>query len=202
MLEKEIENKILEKIKVQLKIEKSFSDLVNNFDSMFANIDFERNSFSISDYFGSGMGKAGATLKLLADNRIKEEWLREYKFKEGSVKNDFKGLYFFVNDKRPFYVGISKGVIGRILHHIKGHSHNSATLAYKIALLKYEIITGSKYSLARKDLNFKKEVEPIKDFLSSQEVIFLHIEDDYELYLFEVYCSMKLGTMLNNFETH
>lgn len=202
MLEKEIENIILEKIKVQLNIDKSFLDLVNSFDSLFTNIDFEKNSFSISDYFGPGMGKTGATSKLLRDNKIKEEWLREYKFNEGNVKNDFKGLYFFVNDKRPFYVGISKGVIGRILQHIKGHSHNSATLAYKIALLKYEIVMGSKYSLTRKELNFKDEVEPIKDFLSNQEVVFLHIENDYELYLFEVYCSMKLGTMLNKFDTH
>ena len=36
----------------------------------------------------------------------------------------------------------------------------------------------------------------------NQKIAFLPIEDDEELYLFEIYLSMKLNTALNNFKTH
>ena len=202
MTDQEIEENILEKIKAPMTISKSFSELVSGFESKYAKIDFNKSSFPINQYFGSSMGQVSATLKLLADNKIKQDWLEDRYTKNGNIKNDFKGIYFFINDKTPFYVGISKGVIGRILQHTKGHSHNTSTLAYNIGLLRYELISGNKYLGVRKELNFKNEVEPVKKFLLNQKIAFLHIDNDYELYLFEVYCSMKLRTILNNFETH
>ena len=202
MTDKEIEKAILKKIKVKRTIPKTFSELVDSFESKFSNFDYHANCFPINDYFGTGSGQALATSKLIADKRIEQNWLREYQTKEGNTKIDFMGLYFFLNDKTPFYVGISKGVIGRILQHIKGHNHNTSTLAYNIGLLRYELMNGEKHSGIRKELDFKNEVGPVKKFLLNQQIAFLHIDNYEELYLFEIYCSMRLRTILNTFETH
>lgn len=202
MTDEEIEKKILKQIKVKRTIPKTFSELVDSFESKFSNFDFQTNCFPINDYFGYGSGQALATSKLLADKRIKQKWLREYQTKEGNTKIDFMGLYFFINNNTPFYVGISKGVIGRILQHIKGHNHNTSTLAYNIGLLRYELINGEKHLGIRKELDFKNEVGPVKKFLLNQHIAFLHIDNYEELYLFEIYCSMILRTILNKFETH
>lgn len=96
----------------------------------------------------------------------------------------------------------SNVLISRIFQHFKGHNHNSSTIAFKISLLRYELINGKKHHGKRKELNFKKEVEPVKKFLSNQYIAFLHIDNYEELYLFEIYFSMRLKTILNKFETH
>lgn len=202
MTEEEIEKKILKQIMVKRTITKTFSELVDSFESKFSNLDFEANCFPINGYFGSSSGQALATKKLLTDKRIEQKWLREYQTKEENTKIDFMGLYFFINDKTPFYVGISKGVIGRILQHTKGHNHNTSTLAYNIGLLRYELVKGEKHRGIRRELDFKNEVEPVKKFLSNQKIAFIHIDNYDELYLFEIYCSMRLRTILNKFETH
>jgi len=41
-----------------------------------------------------------------------------------------------------------------------------------------------------------------KEILKKMEISTIKIEDDDELALFEIYCSMKLETVLNTFETH
>ena len=198
----DIEKKIIEKIIARRDFTKSFSDIVNNFDTMFSDFTFDDNSIPIQDYFGEGFGRANATKKLLINGHVKKDWLRDYKTKKNKSKTDFKGLYVFLHGNTPFYVGISKGVIGRVNQHVKGHNHNTSNLAYKIALKKYEIEIGKKYMGGRKELNFKTEVKPIKDFLLKQKVAWLNIDNDEELFLFEIYCSMKLKTTLNDFRTH
>ncbi len=203
MLDKLIEEQIITAIKVERPLQKTFGELVVDFESKYSDFNPIVNSFDICDYFGTGTGKVAATKKLIKDGKVKEEWLRNYETKNGNQKKeDFKGLYIFLNKDKPFYVGISKCVIGRIFNHTKGHSHNTSTLAYNIGLIRYEIMTGRKHTGNRNDLNFKTEVEPIKEFLLKQRIAFLPIENDEELYLFEIFCSMKLKTILNKFETH
>ncbi len=143
-----------------------------------------------------------ATKKLFADGRIKSEWLRDYKTKKGKIKKVFKGLYIFINDNSPFYVAISKGVIGRLFQHTKGHNLNNSTLTYNIGLIRHEFLTGQKHTGDRKELNFKTEVEPVKEFLLLQKIASLPIDNHEELYLFEIFYSLKLQTFLNKFETH
>ncbi|MBI3512277.1 MAG: GIY-YIG nuclease family protein [Bacteroidetes bacterium] len=202
MTNNELETKILTTIKAKRTFQKSFSDLVKDFEIKFANFDPTANCFEIGNYFGARIGQVAATKKLIADGKIKSEWLREYETKSGKTKNDFIGLYVFLNDNCPFYVGISKGVIGRIFQHTKGHNHNTSTLAYNIGLIRYELLTGQKHLGDRKELNFKTEVEPVKEFLLRQKIALLPIDNHEELYLFEIFCSMKLQTFLNKFETH
>jgi predicted GIY-YIG superfamily endonuclease len=202
MTDNELETKILTAIKIKRTFEKSFSDLVRDFETKFSDFNLISKSFDVAEYFGSGTGKVAATKKLIADGKIKKEWLRDYKTKKGNIKKDFMGLYVFINDDFPFYVGISKGVIGRIFQHTKGHSHNTSTLAYNIGLIRFELMAGRKHIGGRKELNFKTEVEPVKEFLLRQKVALLPIDNHEELYLFEIFCSMKLQTFLNKFETH
>lgn len=128
--------------------------------------------------------------------------MRDYKTKKGKVKKDFKGLYVFLNGDIPFYVGISKGVIGRIQQHLKGHSHNQSTLAYNIGLVRYQLMKGETYSGGRKHFDFKADVSPAKEFLLGQSLALLPMESDEEMYLFEIYCAMSLQCYLNKFETH
>ena len=198
----DIEKRILEIITTKRTYKEPFDKIISGFNDKFSNLNLTTNNIEIVDYFNEGSGLVTARKNLLANDKIQKDWLREYKTEKGKLKIDFKGLYVFLHDNTPFYVGISKGVIGRILQHVKGHNHNSSTLAYNIGLIRYELLNGKKHDGSRDELNFKTEVEPVKKFLSKQKVVWLHIDNDEELYLFEVYCAMRLKTILNKFETH
>ena len=202
MTENQLEQKIIDKIVEKRTFPFTFHELTDSFEDRFSKFNPIANCFDIAEYFAEGIGQVSATKRLLEDNRIKTEWLREYKTKKGNVKVDFSGLYIFINNNIPFYVGISKGVIGRIFQHTKGHNHNTSTLAYNIGLIRYELLFGEKYLGERKNLNFKTEVEPVKQFLLNQKIAFINIDNPEELALFEIFCSMKLKTALNKFETH
>ncbi len=123
------------------------------------------------------------------------------KNKKINSETDFKGLYIFLHGKNPFYIGISRGVIGRIQQHLKGKNHNTATLAFKIGSQIYISENKEKYT-TREKLDFKNEIEPVKDFLMKQKIVLIPVNDDDELALFEIYCSIKLETKLNSFKTH
>lgn len=202
MTDDQLEQKILKKIKEKRTFPFTFCELTDTFEDKFSKFNPTVNCFDIAEYFSEGTGQVSAREKLLANNKIEADWLREYQTKKGKVKTDFSGLYVFINDKTPFYVGISKGVIGRIFQHVKGHSHNTSTLAYNIGLIRHELLIGEKYLGERKEFDFKTKVEPVKLFLLKQKIAFLHIDNPEELALFEIFCSMKLKTILNKFETH
>ncbi len=193
---KPISETVIKKILEPRPIETDFHKMVSGFERKLEAFDFLNNCFDIEKYFGEGAGQSTAFSHLMQDGRIKEEWILD------KNKKDFQGLYVFIKDNKAFYFGISKGVIGRIVQHVKGKSHFSASLAYNIGLLHHLELENKEYSHQRKDLLFSKFVEPAKAFLMKQKIAFLPIPDPEELYLFEVYCSMKYKTMLNKFETH
>jgi predicted GIY-YIG superfamily endonuclease len=174
----------------------SFSELVAGFEKKLAEFNPTRNCFDIEPYFGDKSGLKSATKSLIADNRISKDWLPPDTIKEGNEKNDFQGLYVFIHNDTPIYTGISKGVIGRILQHVKGANHYSATLAYIIGR------TMSKHTGKREELNFANNVKPYQKFLLQQKIAFLPIQNIEEMYLFEIYCAMQLQCSLNTFETH
>jgi hypothetical protein len=174
----------------------TFEQLVAEFEKKLLNFNPIENCFDIESYFGKGIGKVWATHKLLSDEKINKKWFNN------SEINDFKGIYVFINNATPFYVGISRCVINRIFQHLRGNNHYTSTLAFNIGKIKYEINNNKKYPGKRKDFDFAKEVEPIKAFLMKQKIAFLPIENDEELYLFEIYMAMKLKTKFNNFKTH
>lgn len=202
MNNKRVEKEILKEICQQRKNEKSFEEIIDTFSKKINDFNPLNSCFFIEEYFGKGKGFSTSLKLLLKDERIQNDWLRDYKTKKGTIKTDFKGLYVFIHDNIPFYVGISKGVIGRLLQHVKGQNHNTSTLAFNIGKIHYKLTKGVEFKGERKELNYESEVEPVKQFLMKQKVAFIKIDNDDELALFEIYCSMKLETWLNSFETH
>jgi predicted GIY-YIG superfamily endonuclease len=113
---------------------------------------------------------------------------------------DFAGCYVFLQQGQPIYVGISQGVIGRILDHLRGTDHYTATLAYKTAFEEqHHEMTRSE---AMEDKCFMTAFDRAKQDLAEFDVAFIEIEDAVELYLFEVYAAMELRTKWNSFKTH
>lgn len=199
-MESDITQRVLERISQKREYKKQFTDLINEFESKFEAFNPVKNCFEISACFTSGKGDAKK--KLLENGLISKHWLRDYETRNGKLKNDFQGLYVFVSGDVPFYVGISRGVIGRIDQHLKGRSHNTSTLAYNIGIIRHELISGKKYTGTRDGFDFVSGVEPAKEFLRKQKIALIHIENTEELYLFEIFCAMKLRCWLNSFETH
>jgi predicted GIY-YIG superfamily endonuclease len=168
----------------------SFDDIIGTFKNKLLEFDPVANKFDVNLYFGDGIGPQCAAELLYNDGEIKE-------------KKDFKGLYVFLDDDVPFYVGISKCVIKRIIQHTKGHKHQTSSLAYSIGKEFQQKTTGDYSKITRKEFNFPKYAGMAKEFLRKKQVAFIPIDDDIELYLFEIYCAMELRTlMMNNFSTH
>lgn len=167
-----------------------FKNIDEKFTEMFNDFSPVNSNFSIENYFGEGLGLSTSLKTLLANSLIYEP-------------EDFQGIYVFFKDNHPFYVGISRHVIKRITQHVKGKNHFSSSLCYRLGANLYEKEMGVVHSGGRAGLDFKKYCDPGKAALMKCNVAFYKVEDFLELYLFEVYVAMKLGTLhYNLFETH
>ena len=114
---------------------------------------------------------------------------------------DFPGCYVFIDGSTPIYVGISRGVIKRLVQHLNYDSHYSASLIYRMASEDYP--HEMKRDQAMKDEQFKAVFFTAQGRLRQMKVAFIEINNDLELYLFEVFASMKLDTdTWNTFRTH
>ena len=114
---------------------------------------------------------------------------------------DFAGCYVPWDGAEPFYTGISRAVVTRLMQHVRGRTHFSASLAYRIACAE------NKHNLRRHkamaDVAFNLAFETAKQRIVRMTVSFVEIENATERYLFEVYASMLLNTQqFNTFETH
>ncbi|MEZ5039740.1 MAG: hypothetical protein R2828_07610 [Saprospiraceae bacterium] len=177
------------KLKNTISYKPSFQHLVSDFNVKLSTFNPIEKAISIQDYFGPKKGTKVA-LRLLYESGIIE------------TADDFQGLYVFLHNKVPLYIGISQKVANRIQQHIKGHTHFQATFAFRIALDNYQVEHGVVYDGQRAAFDFKKYVPPVQAFLTQQQVAVLPIDNPTELYLFEVYCAMQLGTPYNEFKTH
>jgi hypothetical protein len=114
---------------------------------------------------------------------------------------DFPGCYVFLNAGKPVYVGISRGVIKRLVQHLNYDSHYSASLVYRMATEEYP--HEMKRDQAMKDDQFRSVFFAIQSRLREMTVAFIEVQNDLELYLFEIYVAMKLDTdTWNTFRTH
>jgi len=114
---------------------------------------------------------------------------------------DFPGCYVFIDGEKPIYVGISRGVIKRLVQHLNYDSHYSASLIYRMASEDYP--HEMKRDQAMKDEQFKSVFFSAQERLRQMKIAFVEIDNDLELYVFEVFASMKLDTdMWNTFRTH
>jgi len=114
---------------------------------------------------------------------------------------DFSGCYVLLRRGRPVYVGISRRLLHRLHSHIRGKSHFTATLAYRMAAAQ----TGFKLSREERmqEKRFQRVFTTTKKQMRQWGVAWVAIENPVELCLFEIFCSMKLNTSRwNTFKTH
>lgn len=118
-----------------------------------------------------------------------------------SLTQDFEGCYVLMDEKTPIYVGISRGVIARLIQHVKGNTHFDASLAYRMAAEK--IPHDKTRSQAMANAEFQTAFESAQQYLRGLSVAFLRVPNPLELYFFEAYCAMELDTKRwNTFRTH
>lgn len=121
------------------------------------------------------------------------------------LPQDFSGCYVLVENGVPIYVGISRGVIGRLRQHVYGKTHFDASLAFRIAMNRHpdQTIANLTRSDAMDDPLFGTSFAEAQTYLRSLQVAAVAIENPLELYVFEPYCAMELDThQWNAFETH
>lgn len=186
----------------QLENRFTFSDIEKKFSERIKKIE-KGEIINIKEYFGEGIGVKKSKKKIIEDNILESNVFEEKLNKRGKVKyEDFKGLYIFYSKGKPFYVGISRGVINRIQQHVKtGKSHYSASMAYKIACIQHQL-NGLNTVWKRDDLSYEDNIKPVQEILMKKQVLLMPIKNDEDLYLFEVYCSIHFNTILNKFTTH
>ncbi len=89
----------------------------------------------------------------------------------------------------------------RLIQHLNYDSHYSASLVYRMATEDYP--HEMKRDQAMKDEQFKNVFLSAQERLRQMKVAFVEINNDLELYLFEVFASMRLDTdTWNTFRTH
>jgi hypothetical protein len=92
-------------------------------------------------------------------------------------------------------------VYSRLRQHVFGRTHFDASLAYRMA--QHDAPHTNTRSGAMNDLAFAKVFEAKIAYLRGLRVATVRIEDPVELYLFEVYAALELGTSKwNTFRTH
>lgn len=116
-------------------------------------------------------------------------------------KADFPGCYVMLDAGKPFYVGISRKVFTRLRQHVLADTHNSATLAYRMAA-KW---TGHSMQRAQAmaDSGFRREFDRARAKIRALDVAYIEIDNPLVLHVFEAYAALELGTgEWNTFETH
>jgi hypothetical protein len=124
---------------------------------------------------------------------------------EFGLPQDFSGCYVLIENGSPIYVGISRGVIGRLRQHVYGKTHFDASLAFRIAIQRHpdQTIANLTRSEAMDDPLFGTSFAEAQTYLRSLQVVAVAIENPLELYVFEPYCAIELDThQWNSFETH
>ncbi|WP_445989681.1 hypothetical protein ACSVCE_18750 [Chromobacterium haemolyticum] len=121
--------------------------------------------------------------------------------KQLGLSSDFSGCYVLIEQGRPFYVGISRGVIKRLRQHVTDKTHFGASLAYKMAsqTVGHQLTRDE----AMKDPQIALAFAQAQQRLIAADVAFIRIDNPLELYLFEAYSAMQLDTAdWNTFRTH
>ncbi|WP_034920888.1 hypothetical protein [Gillisia sp. CAL575] len=151
----------------------------------------------------TGIGPATAIEKLRTN-------IFDYgEMKHIDINQDFAGLYLFSKNGKPFYCGISRNVIKRILDHQKGPTSSMATLAHRIAKGYSKDSTEEKYleafdsernALMACDVSLIKFYDQNKEEHSKNNMH--QHKEEIMLYLFEVFVSVNYNTKHNTFRTH
>jgi hypothetical protein len=115
---------------------------------------------------------------------------------------NFSYCYVLQECTTPIYVGISRGVLNRLRQHLLGKDHFSASLAYAMAKKDYQP-TDKTRKPVMKVTNFGVAFQKSQAYLRSLSIGAVEIKNPLELYVFEAYAAMALGTAeWNTFRTH
>lgn len=167
-----------------------FHAIISRFEHKLSIWDPLNNKFAVSELNLSEHGFAMASKALFRVGKI-------------HTSKPFKGIYLFIKDGNPFYVGVSRNVMKRVFQHLKGKSHETSSLCYRIGCEVYYHKTGKQHVNGRSNLDFELYGSVAKTELSKCEISVFEIQEDIDLYLFEVYVAMKMGTLhYNSFRTH
>jgi hypothetical protein len=122
--------------------------------------------------------------------------------KDLNLRGDFGGCYVLQEGTKPIYVGISRGVLGRLRQHMLGKDHFSASLAYAMAKKDHQP-TEKTRKLVMEATDFGVAFQKSQTYLRSLSIGTVGIKNPLELYVFEAYAAMALGTAeWNTFRTH
>lgn len=117
-----------------------------------------------------------------------------------------KGVYLFLENGRPVYVGRTDRMRGRLMEHGRRCSkHNDASFAFKLAK---EMATAEGIDTSRprqqlvQDEAFDRFFVAAKERVSSMNIKHIEIIDPIDQYLLEVYVAEILATPYNDFENH
>lgn len=117
-----------------------------------------------------------------------------------------KGIYIFYEESKPIYVGRSRNLRARILNHSRPSSgHNSASFAFLLARYKTDCLRDRDNRFRRdleKDAKFAVVFKEQKEHIAKMKIKAVEIEDSNTQAIFEIYCSEKLRTPYNDFNTH
>ena len=118
-----------------------------------------------------------------------------------SLAGEFSGCYVLIDQHQPIYVGISRRVLARLRQHFTGKSHFDASLVYAVAQKRSP--TKGTRSKVMDDPQFQKAFAAAQSHLLSLHVSFVAIKNPLELYIFEAFAAIELGTHeWNTFRTH
>ncbi len=125
--------------------------------------------------------------------------------KRHGFDKDISGCYVLIDKFHPIYVGISRRVFSRLLQHVRPGDHMTATLAYRMAI-KHHPFNGTAKA-AMETPAFRAQFNREREYLLGLQVAVVPINNPLELYVFEAFCAMELGTGVdqggwNTFETH
>jgi predicted GIY-YIG superfamily endonuclease len=117
-----------------------------------------------------------------------------------------KGVYMFIENKKPIYIGRTNRMVQRLLEHSrKSSSHYHASFAFKLAkseAIKIGINILTSRKLLEVNIQFKALFDEAKNRVSNMAIKYVEISDPVDQALFEVYASEVLKTPMNDFDNH
>jgi hypothetical protein len=116
------------------------------------------------------------------------------------------GIYLFLNDNWPLYVGQTRNLRRRLADHCRASSgHNQASFAFNIARRSLSA-KGVQLPRGRSEIEalpeFSERFKQAKAEVDGMEVRYIKCDDAEVRTVFEVFAAVHLGTPYNTFETH
>lgn len=150
-----------------------------------------------------------AEMPLLLRKLNDQPMLKKDEIRMGQALVPQKGIYVLFEHNKPIYVGRSNNIRQRMSGHSNQSSDRySATFAFRLAIKEYE----RKYMKSTKGIrrqNLEKDPEFVVEFIEAKfrvaemGIKAIEIDDQITQTIFEVYASMKLGTLeFNSFDNH